>query len=251
MKAACFLLKLINITISLSVLSTSAISAQSSEQLVIVKPAVVFRDGPDLNGKIIGKIPFGKAVTVIDRGGPEANLMGLTGNWTKVSFGGKTGWVFGAFLDSVESRKYFQILDGIAFAGQTSACMQMPAKYFPKFFSGGCLMNECIQTCGNVTLEDNGGVYYVGSCDGNTTQSRGKWKRRGSDIVIDYIIPGMTARDICSYREDDPKCIPEAEKRNFKQCGKKDGCDQKVQQILRMTANDQFTLNGEPVCVYP
>lgn len=234
-----------------SMMTTHAASAQSNELQVIVKPAVVFRSSPDLKGKIIGKIPFAKSVVVVDREGPEANLMGVTGKWTKVSYSGKTGWVFGVFLDSPESQKFFQILDGIAYAGQTSACLQMPMKYFPKFFNGGCLRQECNQMCGNVTLEENGGVHSVPGCDGNTPESRGKWKRQGNDVVIEYTIPGMSAADICAYRVDDPKCIAEAEKSNFKKCGKKNGCDEKVKQVLRMSADNQFTLNGESVCVYP
>lgn len=253
MKPANFLIqkKFRVITLFFSMFAALAVNAQSNELQVIVKPAVVFRQSPDIKGKIIGKIPFGKSVAVVDREGPEANLMGLTGKWTKVSYAGKTGWVFGAFLDSVASLKFFQILDGIAYAGQTSACLQMPVKYFPKFFNGGCLIQECNQMCGNVTLEENGVVSYVGSCDGNTSQSKGKWKRQSNDVVIEYTIPGMSASDVCAYKPDDSKCIPEAEKSNFKKCGKKSGCDEKVKQILRMSADNQFTLNGESVCVYP
>ena len=67
----------------------------------------------------------------------------------------------------------------------------MPMKYFPKFFNGGCLRQACKQMFGNVTLEANGGVNSVSGCEGNTTESRGKWKRQGHEVRKKYTIPGM------------------------------------------------------------
>lgn len=65
---------------------------------VIVKPAVVMRDKPNISGKLVGKIPFGKDAAVVEEAPEQVTLMGVTGKWTHVDFEGKRGWVFGAFL---------------------------------------------------------------------------------------------------------------------------------------------------------
>ncbi len=237
--------------LSLIVILLSPVLSQQQQRQVLVKPALVMRDAPDVKSKMIGKIPFGQRISLEDARGPEVSLMGISGSWVKVNHGGMSGWVFGPFVGEVDTQKWYDIVDGVAYERNPEACLQMPKKHFPRFFLAGCLQKPCNQTCGNLTLEANGTAYYVSSCDGTAQEDRGKWQRKGRSIVISYTQKDMSPEDACSYRGVTRECMAPIEKANQAKCGNKNGCSVKVVQELHMTADNQFTLAGEKICVYP
>jgi uncharacterized protein YgiM (DUF1202 family) len=56
------------------------------------------RDAPNLNAKKIGLIPYGEQVLLVEETGNRITISGATGKWSKITWKGKTGWVFGGFL---------------------------------------------------------------------------------------------------------------------------------------------------------
>jgi hypothetical protein len=76
-----------------------AAGEDGSVKQVVPAEGLNLRDAPAVNGKIIGLIPRGGAVTVLGETGDEVKLLGRTGRWTRVRWEGKTGWVFGGLLE--------------------------------------------------------------------------------------------------------------------------------------------------------
>ena len=67
---------------------------------IVPKVGLRYRDTPDLKGKKLGVIPFREYVQIIEETGKDMTISGVTGKWSKVVWGKKTGWVFGGFLSS-------------------------------------------------------------------------------------------------------------------------------------------------------
>lgn len=59
------------------------------------------RGTPDVSGKVLLLIPDASEVSLMEEGAP-AEVSGKKGRWTRVKFGDRTGWVFGAFLAAPE-----------------------------------------------------------------------------------------------------------------------------------------------------
>lgn len=74
---------------------------------VAVLGELALRVAPGRKSNFIRAIPYGATVQVIDRFGPDDIARGVEGKWCKVSYRGKTGWVFGGFLREVgEEHRY-------------------------------------------------------------------------------------------------------------------------------------------------
>ena len=56
------------------------------------------RKAPRSNAEKIGSIPYGQRVTIHSTSKKSIEIEGLRGKWTRVSWQGKTGWVFDAYL---------------------------------------------------------------------------------------------------------------------------------------------------------
>lgn len=221
----------------------------AEELVVVVKPALVFRDNPDTKAKLIGKIPYLSKVTVTGRNPSAVTLMGVTGNWTQVTFEGKSGWVFGAFLAGADSKKYYEIIGGTAQERSADKCMTLKKADFPKFFTGGCVGQSCDQGCGHFILREGGEVSTQDGCDG--AGGSGHWKRAGDQIVIEYSVHPLPPDELCAYRDGSRECVRGEEQKYLKECGKKSGCVRKRRRVLVMPADSQFTIDGEGVCIYP
>ena len=62
------------------------------------------RSTPDISGEKVGAIPFGAEVLLISEEENYVELAGRKGRWTKISWFGPDGWVFGGFLSEEEVR---------------------------------------------------------------------------------------------------------------------------------------------------
>lgn len=221
----------------------------AEELVVVVKPALVFRESPDTKAKIVGKIPYQAKVVVTGKSATAVTLMGIVGNWTQVTFEGKQGWVFGAFLARADSNKYYEIIGGVAQERSSDKCITLKASDFPKSFTGGCVGQTCDQGCGHFILRENGEVSTQDGCDG--AGGSGKWKRSGNQVIIEYSVYSLPPDELCAYRDGSRECVRDEEQKSFKECGKKSGCVRKRRKVLAMPADNQFAIDGQGVCIYP
>ena len=56
------------------------------------------RDKPDKSGTVIGKLPYGTKVTVLEQGNEKLTIDEISDFWYKVSANGMEGWCFGGYL---------------------------------------------------------------------------------------------------------------------------------------------------------
>ncbi len=56
------------------------------------------RDIPGTKGNVIGKLPYGTQVTVLERGNEKVTIDDISDFWYKVSANGYEGWCFGGYL---------------------------------------------------------------------------------------------------------------------------------------------------------
>lgn len=84
----------------LIVLSVAAKAQMDGTYFVAAKSGLSLREKPDVNSKLLDKIPYGTKVTTIpeDGGWKDITTEGLVGYWKKVSFNNKTGYVVDNYL---------------------------------------------------------------------------------------------------------------------------------------------------------
>lgn len=81
--------------------STEVSQTQSkNDRLVIADGGLHLRETPDQNGKSIFLIPNYSTVQFIEEIGEKKEINGYSSKWNKISFGDKTGYAYGAFLNS-------------------------------------------------------------------------------------------------------------------------------------------------------
>ena len=66
------------------------------------KGGLTVRSKPDASGEKVGAIPFGAEVLLISEEENYVELAGRKGRWSKISWYGPDGWVFGGFLSKEE-----------------------------------------------------------------------------------------------------------------------------------------------------
>ena len=72
---------------------------QTQKMYVAHKPGLSIREKPDVNAKVLTKIPYATMVTVGNAGDTVlVNTEGFTSNFHKVTYSGKTGYIIGAYL---------------------------------------------------------------------------------------------------------------------------------------------------------
>ena len=69
---------------------------------VSAKAGLTVRNKPAASGEKIGAIPFGAEVFLISEEENYVELAGRKGRWSKISWFGPDGWVFGGFLSNVD-----------------------------------------------------------------------------------------------------------------------------------------------------
>ena len=67
---------------------------------VSAKAGLTVRNKPGASGEKIGAIPFGAEVLLISEEENYVVLAGRKGRWSKISWFGPDGWVFGGFLSN-------------------------------------------------------------------------------------------------------------------------------------------------------
>jgi hypothetical protein len=76
------------------------VAAQESSMYVSAKAGLSIREKPDVNAKVLDKIPYGTNV-VLKESSEEAKRVsteGLTGYWKKVTYNNKTGYIVDTYL---------------------------------------------------------------------------------------------------------------------------------------------------------
>jgi hypothetical protein len=71
---------------------------------VVRAPFLRLRQEPLEGGTILAHVRRGEVLEIISRTDIKETLEGQTGYWYLVSYGGLRGWVFGAFLEILDSR---------------------------------------------------------------------------------------------------------------------------------------------------
>jgi hypothetical protein len=105
---------LIPIILSLAICSDKNLADAKENYKVVVKPVLVLRDSPGLKGKKISDIPYAAKIEYLAESKNEATILGLTGEWKKIRWQDKTGWVFGPFIDKSDSKVSYVIRNGVA-----------------------------------------------------------------------------------------------------------------------------------------
>lgn len=66
------------------------------------KQGVPLLEEPSAEARVVATIPFMTEVTTLRKRGAPVEVEGARGRWTQVSWGGRTGWIFDAFLSARE-----------------------------------------------------------------------------------------------------------------------------------------------------
>jgi Bacterial SH3 domain len=76
------------------------VAAQETELYVAAKTGLNIREKPDVNAKVLDKIPYATKITLKDTGeeAKKINTEGLTGYWKKVTYNNKTGYIIDSYL---------------------------------------------------------------------------------------------------------------------------------------------------------
>ena len=79
----------------------SAFTACAEEiYTVTARTRLRMRDNLGQEGKVTGNIPFGSKVQVLEKSDKKETISGIQGNWVRIQWNDKTGWVFSGFLTS-------------------------------------------------------------------------------------------------------------------------------------------------------
>ena len=76
----------------------------STDWGVIRSPFLRLRDEPLQKAKITAHLRRGSVLEIISRTEAKETIEGETSYWYQVNYGGLRGWVFGAFLEVLESK---------------------------------------------------------------------------------------------------------------------------------------------------
>lgn len=86
---------------------------QNDSRWISASSGLRMRDQPDLSGKKLDVIPYGKRVDFISEKDEELFLAGTNGKWTKVKWEGTVGWVYGGFLSGLNPENALYINDNL------------------------------------------------------------------------------------------------------------------------------------------
>ncbi len=70
----------------------------TGKAIVTAQSGLKMRSQPNTDGNVVVLLPV-KSIVSIDEKGKEETIGGKKSNWYKITWKGKTGWVFGGFLD--------------------------------------------------------------------------------------------------------------------------------------------------------
>lgn len=73
---------------------------KKQERIYVTVPVLKVRKEPNLTADTIGKLEKGDSFVVLEEGGDQTTVEGITANWARVSLKGIKGWVFLGFTSS-------------------------------------------------------------------------------------------------------------------------------------------------------
>jgi len=76
----------------------------SSDWAVIRSPFLRLREEPFQKTKIVAHLRQGSVLEIITRTEAKETIDNVSAYWFQVNFGGLRGWVFGAFLEVLDSK---------------------------------------------------------------------------------------------------------------------------------------------------
>lgn len=125
---------------------------------VAAKTGLSMRDKPDVNAKVLDKLPYGTKVATIDEEGAwkEVITENLTGYWKKVKFNNKTGYIIDSYLLPWPPPKLATIKDMKQYLAQNA----VPAG--PKVVTRSGSMEQITESGWELTKQvyKNGGEYH-------------------------------------------------------------------------------------------
>lgn len=83
-----------------AILVSFTAAAQNNFQYVAIKTGLSIREKPDVNAKVIEKIPYATKIQVLP-GDPDMKMIiteGMTGFWRKAKYNNKTGYIIDSYL---------------------------------------------------------------------------------------------------------------------------------------------------------
>jgi uncharacterized protein YgiM (DUF1202 family) len=80
--------------------NVSSMAPDSGVRYVAPKDGLNMREEPSISGKKMLTIPKGAQVQKLEEKPESFKIDNIDGKWTKISWQGKTGWVFGGFLST-------------------------------------------------------------------------------------------------------------------------------------------------------
>ena len=123
----------------------------------IAKPSLVVRTTPTVTGEKMGNVPVDGKVNVIAATGKADSIGGRDGQWVKIQWQGKEGYVFSAFISKLGSHE--------------SSANSKPSKTTSKSLTGKIAAYECGDNC-YLTIKDSQGTEHSGLC---TASACDKW----------------------------------------------------------------------------
>lgn len=124
---------------------------QFTEYRVNARGGLRMRMSPSIEAEYMLTIPHGTSVTFIEEQRDEVQVTGVQGKWTKVTWNGNTGWVFGGFLKKLrlmqDKGQNITIGEGRVFSSideleSSIRDMQSSINTSSEFKSGICRLNR-------------------------------------------------------------------------------------------------------------
>lgn len=83
-----------------AILLSLIVAAQDNIQYVAAKAGLNIREKPDINAKVLDKIPYAAKISLPESGEESKKVIteGMTGYWKKITYNNKTGYIIDTYL---------------------------------------------------------------------------------------------------------------------------------------------------------
>ena len=202
---------------------TSSCSKAKPEPVYVdAKSGLRMRTTPDLNSRIVVTIPNQSAVDVIEEKGEQVSVAGRNGKWTKISYNGKEGWVFGGFLvQKTNTAREISTNNNTVLQTDNKGCYIFNRDNFPASFTSGTTVNY---DCPSYRFNKDGSAVLYTSCTNPEEHITGKWHKTDKAIVF----TGLAKETLNPYgcyegaesEEVSKKCLADMQKSSMDNYGK-------------------------------
>ncbi len=166
---------------------------------VRVKPEASLREKPSLEAEIIGSVPYGTELTIVNEEGPQLSLLGFASNWILVNDGKRDAWIFRPLL-SISPNEDPYIVYGSLLVPESFLSQRGPQEEAAPWNENVVCLSPTNQTFPSEFESAHGPGPYGGLSfrpEGELWQQfdnhsgiRGKWYRT-SDMIIGYGTGGV------------------------------------------------------------